>query len=216
MCVSSCGATCWTGCLPAAQSIPKQHLFPLCPSLIRFTVCSSCSFSTLSLRCSRITRCVQIVEQFSAFCCVLVHIHNVNWLYQCDAVVYQWFSSNIFYSIFILQRLRGQSVLDLLLSALSSNPGGETGFDRLATGFHSAVPALTQALTDELHVLSRLAEPHTILGFLNTAYLSTITYELASQMERECETALRDNTTLSSKIKKYSARSLATVGKCLF
>uniref|UniRef100_A0A671Y1N2 KIAA0825 n=1 Tax=Sparus aurata TaxID=8175 RepID=A0A671Y1N2_SPAAU len=111
------------------------------------------------------------------------------------------------------QRLRGQSVLDLLLSALSSNPGGETGFDRLATGFHSAVPALTQALTDELHVLSRLAEPHTILGFLNTAYLSTITYELASQMERECETALRDNTTLSSKIKKYSARSRATVDK---
>lgn len=140
----------------------------------------------------------------------------MNLLYQCDAVVYQWFSSNIFYSIFILQRLRGQSVLDLLLSALSSNPGGETGFDRLATGFHSAVPALTQALTDELHVLSRLAEPHTILGFPNTAYLSTITYELASQMERECETALRDNTTLSSKIKKYSARSRATVGKCLF
>ncbi|XP_036953072.1 uncharacterized protein KIAA0825 homolog isoform X5 [Acanthopagrus latus] len=109
------------------------------------------------------------------------------------------------------QRLRGQSVLDLLLSALSSSPGGETGFDRLATGFHSAVPALTQALTDELHVLSRLAEPHTILGFLNTAYLSTVTHELASQMERECETALRDNTTLSSKIKKYSARSRATV-----
>ncbi|KAM8760635.1 uncharacterized protein KIAA0825 homolog isoform 2-T2 [Acanthopagrus schlegelii] len=109
------------------------------------------------------------------------------------------------------QRLRGQSVLDLLLSALSSSPGGETGFDRLAAGFHSAVPALTQALTDELHVLSRLAEPHTILGFLNTAYLSTVTHELASQMERECETALRDNTTLSSKIKKYSARSRATV-----
>ncbi|XP_073322833.1 uncharacterized protein KIAA0825 homolog [Pagrus major] len=109
------------------------------------------------------------------------------------------------------QRLRGQSVLDLLLSALSLSPGGETGFDRLAAGFYSAVPALTQALTDELHVLSRLAEPHTILGFLNTAYLSTVTHELASQMERECETALRDNTTLSSKIKKYSARSRATV-----
>ena len=146
-----------------------------------------------------------------------VHIHIVNLLCQCDAVLYQWFSSNIYlFFILILQRLRGQFVLDLLLSALSSNLGGETGFDRLATGFHSAIPDLTQALTDELHVLSRLAEPHTILGFLNTAYLSTITHELASQMERECETALRDNTTLSSKIKKYSARSRATVGKCLF
>ncbi|XP_074494372.1 uncharacterized protein KIAA0825 homolog isoform X2 [Sebastes fasciatus] len=109
------------------------------------------------------------------------------------------------------QGLRSQSVLALLLSALSSSPGGETGFDRLAIGFRSVVPALTGALTEELHVLSRLAEPHTILGFLNAAYLSTVARELASLMERECETALRDNTTLSSKIKKYSARSRATV-----
>ncbi|XP_051279687.1 uncharacterized protein KIAA0825 homolog isoform X1 [Dicentrarchus labrax] len=109
------------------------------------------------------------------------------------------------------QGLRSQSVLDLLFSALSSSPGGETGFDRLAVGFRSVVPALTQALTEELHVLSRLAEPHAILGFLNAAYLSTVARELASMMERESETALRDNTTLSSKLKKYSARSRATV-----
>nr|XP_046243006.1 uncharacterized protein KIAA0825 homolog isoform X2 [Scatophagus argus] len=108
------------------------------------------------------------------------------------------------------QRLRSQCVLDLL-SALSSSAGGETGFDRLAVGFRSVVPALTQALTDELYVLSRLAEPQTILGFLNAAYLSTLAQELASLMEKECETALRDNTSLSSKIKKYSARSRATV-----
>ncbi|XP_034547200.1 uncharacterized protein KIAA0825 homolog isoform X2 [Notolabrus celidotus] len=109
------------------------------------------------------------------------------------------------------QALRSQSVLVLLLSALSSSPGGESGFDRLAVGFHSAVSALTQALTEELHVLSKLAEPHTILSFINAAYLSTVARELASMMDRECETALRDNTTLSSKIKKYSARSRATV-----
>ncbi|XP_027133664.1 uncharacterized protein KIAA0825 homolog isoform X3 [Larimichthys crocea] len=108
------------------------------------------------------------------------------------------------------QGLRGQSVLGLL-SALSSSPGGETGFDKLAVGFRSVVPALTQAVTDELHVLSRVAEPHAILGFLNVAYFSTVARELASLMERECEMALRDNTTLSSKIKKYSARSRATV-----
>ncbi|XP_070690225.1 uncharacterized protein KIAA0825 homolog [Pempheris klunzingeri] len=109
------------------------------------------------------------------------------------------------------QALRSQSVPVLLLSAVSSSPGGETGFDRLAVGFGSVVPVLTQVITEELQVLSRLAEPHTILGFLNAAYLSTVARELASLMERECETALRDNTTLSSKIKKYSARSRATV-----
>lgn len=101
-------------------------------------------------------------------------------------------------------------------SALSCSPGGETGFDRLAMGFRSVVPALSQAITEELHVLTRLAEPHTILGFLNGAYFSTVARELTSLVERECETALRDNTTLSSKIKKYSARSRATVGKWLF
>ncbi len=104
---------------------------------------------------------------------------------------------------------------DLLLSALSSSPGGETGFDRLAVCFRSVVPALTQALKEELYVLSRLAEPHTILGFTNAAYLSTVAQELASLMEKEREAALRDNTSLSGKIKKYSARSRATVGKRL-
>lgn len=115
--------------------------------------------------------------------------------------------------IILIQGLRSQSVLVLLHSAMSSSPGSETGFDRLTMGFRSVVPALTQALTEDLHVLPRLAEPHTILGFLNAAYLSTVARELASLVERESETALRDNTTLSSKIKKYSARSRATVGK---
>ncbi|XP_060927572.1 uncharacterized protein KIAA0825 homolog [Limanda limanda] len=108
--------------------------------------------------------------------------------------------------------LRSQSVQVILHSTLSSSPGGEThGFDRLALGFHSAIPALTQALTEELQVLSRLTEPHTVLGFLNAAYFGTVARELASLVERECEMALRDNSTISGKIKKYSARSRATV-----
>ncbi|XP_026200084.1 uncharacterized protein KIAA0825 homolog isoform X2 [Anabas testudineus] len=109
------------------------------------------------------------------------------------------------------QGIRSQSVLVIMHSALSCSPGGETGFDRLALGFRSVVPALFQALREELYVLSRLAEPHTVLGFLNAAYLSTVARELTSLVEGECETALRGNTTLSSKIKKYSARSRATV-----
>ncbi|XP_075899969.1 uncharacterized protein KIAA0825 homolog [Nelusetta ayraudi] len=107
------------------------------------------------------------------------------------------------------QRLRVQSVLDLL-STLSSSPGGETGFDRLVAGFRSVVPALTQALTDELNVLVRVTEACAVLSFLNAAYLSTVAQELTSLMERECETALRDNTTLGSKIRKNSAKSNST------
>lgn len=121
----------------------------------------------------------------------------------------------ICFMLLFIQTLRSQSVLFMMHSALSSSPGGETGFDRLALGFDSVVPALFQALRDELDVLTRLAEPYTVLGFLNAAYLSTVARELTSLLERECETALRDNTTLSSKIKKYSARSRATVGKWL-
>lgn len=113
--------------------------------------------------------------------------------------------------IFTLQRLRVQSVLDLL-STLSSSPSGETGFDRLVAGFRSVVPALTQDLTDELNVLVRVTEARAVLGFLSAAYLSTIAQELTSLMERECETALRDNTTLSSKIRKNSAKSNSTAG----
>lgn len=99
-----------------------------------------------------------------------------------------------------------------LLSALTSSPGGETGFDRLVAGLRSVVPALTRALTDELSVLVRVAEAHAVLSFLNAAYLGTIAQELASLMEKECEAALRDNTTLGSKIRKNSAKSNSTAG----
>ncbi|KAM4577001.1 uncharacterized protein KIAA0825 homolog isoform 1-T1 [Odontesthes bonariensis] len=109
------------------------------------------------------------------------------------------------------QGLKRQHVVSVLHSSLCTSPGGETGFDRLAMSFCNAVPHLTQALTEELQVLSRLTEPHTILGFVNVAYLGTVAQELASQMEKGCETAQRDNTALSSKIKRYSARSRATV-----
>ncbi|KAM6930280.1 uncharacterized protein KIAA0825 homolog [Xenentodon cancila] len=109
------------------------------------------------------------------------------------------------------QSLRRKYVQSILQSSLCFSPGGETGFDRLATNLCCAVPHLTQALTEELQVLSRLLDPHTILGFLNVAYFSTVAQELTSQIERECETVQRDNTAPSSKIKKYSARSRATV-----
>lgn len=102
-----------------------------------------------------------------------------------------------------------------LLSTLSTGSGGETGFGKLAAGFHSVVPVLTQAFIDELNVLTRLAEPHTVLGFLSAAYLTTIAQELTSLMEKECEMALRDNTS-SYKVKKCSAKCHTTAGRCLF
>ncbi|XP_030593401.1 uncharacterized protein KIAA0825 homolog [Archocentrus centrarchus] len=111
----------------------------------------------------------------------------------------------------LYQGLQHQHVLGVLHSTLSSSQSSETGFDRLAVSFCSMVPVLTQALKEELHVLSRLAEPHTILGFINAAYLTTVATEFGSLMERECETAHRDNTAPSVKTKKYSVKSRATV-----
>uniref|UniRef100_A0A3P8NX92 KIAA0825 n=1 Tax=Astatotilapia calliptera TaxID=8154 RepID=A0A3P8NX92_ASTCA len=82
-----------------------------------------------------------------------------------------------------IQGLTRQYVLGIVHSTLSTSQIGETG----------------------------LAEPHTILGFINEAYLNTVATEFASLMERECETAHRDNTAPSVKTKKYSVKSRATV-----
>ncbi|XP_061673922.1 uncharacterized protein KIAA0825 homolog isoform X2 [Syngnathoides biaculeatus] len=109
------------------------------------------------------------------------------------------------------QGLRGQAMLALLHSAMCSSPAGITGFDRVSMAFRSGIPALTQALTEDLHVLPRVVEPHAILGFLNGSYLRPVAGELSSLMERESETALRDNTMPGSKIKRYSSKSRATV-----
>lgn len=105
------------------------------------------------------------------------------------------------------QAFRSQFTVALLHSTLSSSLSGETGFDRLTVGFRSVVPLLTQALNEELHVLSHLVDQHTILGFLNAAYFDIVARELASLMERECEAALRDNTTVTSKFRKFSVKS---------
>ncbi|XP_017159060.1 uncharacterized protein KIAA0825-like isoform X2 [Poecilia reticulata] len=109
------------------------------------------------------------------------------------------------------QGLKQKYVLSILHSSMSSSPGGESGFDRLTTGFCNVVQHVTQALTEELQVLSRVVEPEVVLGFLNVAYFGAITQEMTSQMEREFETAQRDNTALSGKTKKYSVMSRATV-----
>ncbi|XP_049618135.1 uncharacterized protein KIAA0825 homolog isoform X1 [Syngnathus scovelli] len=105
------------------------------------------------------------------------------------------------------QGLRGQAMLALLHSAMSSSPAGVTGFDRVTAAFRSVVPALTQALTEDLRVLPRIVEPHAILGFLNASYLRPVASELSSLLERECDTALRDNTMLGSKIKRSKSRA---------
>lgn len=180
-------------CYDATFLCDCQPKAPRCLFLKGLAVCSSYSSFTLSLKLSHITRWDEICRK------------------ENGKTVYQSFRMNTL--IFTFQRLRSQSVLDLL-SALSTSPGGETGFDRLSSGFQSVVPVLTQALIDELDVLSRLAEPHTVLGFLSAAYLSTVAQELTSLMEKECDMALRDNTS-SYKIKKNSAKCHATVGRCL-
>ncbi|KAL0979780.1 hypothetical protein UPYG_G00189550 [Umbra pygmaea] len=112
----------------------------------------------------------------------------------------------------VYQGVRSQAVLALLRSALASASGGETGFDRLALGLRAATPALCSALREELCVLNGVADPHTTLGFLNAAYLNTVSQELGVLMARECENALKDNTMLSSiKGRKVSARAKAAV-----
>ncbi|KAJ8006140.1 hypothetical protein DPEC_G00125150 [Dallia pectoralis] len=112
----------------------------------------------------------------------------------------------------LYQGLRCQAVLSLLHTSMASSPGAATGFDRLVLGLSNMAPALCAAITEELHVLNGVADPHTILGFLNTAYLDTVSRELAAMMGKECENALKDNTMLSSsKGRKISVRPRTAV-----
>lgn len=111
------------------------------------------------------------------------------------------------------QALQSRAVLSLLRSKQKCSPGGERGFDRLALGFQAASPAFCSMISEEIHVLNGVAEPHSILAFLNQAYLSTVAQELSSLMEREVEAALKDNTTQGGKMGKSSSKKSA-VGQC--
>lgn len=112
------------------------------------------------------------------------------------------------------QHLQIKAVLRVLQNCQSCSPGGEKGFDRLTLAFQTASPTLCSMLREEIQVLNGIAEPHNILAFLNHVYLNTVTQELGVLMEKEIETALKDNTTHSSKGGKMSSKKSA-VGQCL-
>ncbi|XP_043096745.1 uncharacterized protein KIAA0825 homolog isoform X2 [Puntigrus tetrazona] len=107
------------------------------------------------------------------------------------------------------QHLQIKSVIGVLQNCQSSIPGGEKGFDRLSLGFQTASPALCSMLRKEIHVLNRVAEPHNIIAFLNHVYLNTVAQELGVLMDKEIETALKDNTVHSMKGGKKSSKKSA-------
>ncbi|KAL0192869.1 hypothetical protein M9458_011165, partial [Cirrhinus mrigala] len=104
------------------------------------------------------------------------------------------------------QHLQIKAVLSVLRNCQSCIPGGEKGFDRLSLGFQRASPALCSMLREEIHVLNGVAEPYNILAFLNHVYLNTVAQELGVLMDKEIETALKDNTTHSMKGGKLSSK----------
>ncbi|KAJ8414941.1 hypothetical protein AAFF_G00024640 [Aldrovandia affinis] len=105
--------------------------------------------------------------------------------------------------------LRAKAVQNLLQSAQSSSPA-ETGFDRLASGFQAAAPALCHMIGDDLRALSTVAEPPVVLAFVNKALLGTVSRELCILVEKLCENALKDNTTIG-KSGRSSAKCKAAV-----
>ncbi|KAG9354333.1 hypothetical protein JZ751_001038 [Albula glossodonta] len=106
--------------------------------------------------------------------------------------------------------LRAKAIRELIHSSQSSIPA-ETGFDRVANGFQAASPTLCRMVAEDLHALSGLVEPPTILAFINQAHLGTLAHELCALMEKLWENALKDNTTPAGKAARSSARSKATV-----
>uniref|UniRef100_A0AAR2L095 KIAA0825 n=1 Tax=Pygocentrus nattereri TaxID=42514 RepID=A0AAR2L095_PYGNA len=111
------------------------------------------------------------------------------------------------------QVLQSRRVLGLLRSTQTCSPGGERGFDRLALGFQTASPSFCAMLSEEIHILNGIAEPHSILTFLNQAYLSTLAQELSILMAREVEAVLKDNTARGGKTGKSSSKKSAVERK---
>ncbi|XP_030620556.1 uncharacterized protein KIAA0825 homolog [Chanos chanos] len=129
----------------------------------------------------------------------ILHLQQLSFLYPESDVLMRY------------QNLQRRAVLDLLQSTQSCSSARDRGFDRLALSFREASPALCSMIQEDLQVLNGVAEPHSILAFLNQVYLSTISQELGLLMEREVEMALKDNTTPGGKGGKSSSKSKTAV-----
>lgn len=113
------------------------------------------------------------------------------------------------------QALRSKMVLGLVRKKQTCCPDGESGFQRLTVGFQAVCPAFCAMLSEDIHILNGLIEPHCILGFVNQAYLWTLAQELGLLMEKEMEMVLKDNSTQGGKGMKSSSKKTA-VGQCIF
>uniref|UniRef100_A0A9J7WVJ0 KIAA0825 n=1 Tax=Cyprinus carpio carpio TaxID=630221 RepID=A0A9J7WVJ0_CYPCA len=107
------------------------------------------------------------------------------------------------------QHIQVKAVLSVLQNCQSCIPGGEKGFERLTLGFQSALPTLSSMLREEIQVLNGVAEPHKILAFLNHVYMNTVAQELGVLMDKEIETALKDNTAHGMRGGKMSSKKSA-------
>ncbi|KAF5904754.1 uncharacterized protein DAT39_005476, partial [Clarias magur] len=103
------------------------------------------------------------------------------------------------------QALQSKTVLGLLRKNQSLRPDGESGFQRLAASIQAVCPAFCEMLSEDIHVLNAIFEPHCIVRFVNQAYLWTLGQELGVLMEKE----MKDNSMPGGKGMRSSSKKAA-------
>ncbi|MGH0178551.1 UNVERIFIED_CONTAM: hypothetical protein FKN15_078015 [Acipenser sinensis] len=99
------------------------------------------------------------------------------------------------------QSIQSKAVQDLLQNSVLSSPG-ETNFDQLFQAYQRSIPSICSMIKEDLQTLNGIMEPSMTLKFLNETYLSNITDELSTQIEKICDLQFKENVMHAAKMSK--------------
>ncbi|XP_058843423.1 uncharacterized protein KIAA0825-like isoform X1 [Acipenser ruthenus] len=99
------------------------------------------------------------------------------------------------------QSIQSKAVQDLLQNSVLSSPG-ETNFDKLVQAHQRGIPSICSMIKEDLQMLNGIMEPSMTLKFLNETYLSNITDELSTLIEKICDLQFKENVMHATKMDK--------------
>ncbi|XP_070791858.1 uncharacterized protein KIAA0825 homolog isoform X2 [Pituophis catenifer annectens] len=108
------------------------------------------------------------------------------------------------------QKMQNKLVSDLLQKC-AQGKSDEMNFEKIVHNYKSSIPAFCAMIKEDLHILSGITDPSSVLKFINETYLDTFTEEITFVLHILCELQLKEKALHAIKTSKNSKKNRGMV-----
>ncbi|XP_034296571.1 uncharacterized protein KIAA0825 homolog isoform X6 [Pantherophis guttatus] len=108
------------------------------------------------------------------------------------------------------QKMQNKLVSDLLQKC-AQGKSDEMNFEKIVHNYKSSIPAFCAMIKEDLHILSGITDPSSVLKFINETYLDTFTEEITFVLHMLCELQLKEKALHAIKTSKNSKKNRGMV-----